>query len=138
MNYLSMDLDTEMEGITNEIGAKVLSMAQSNVHVDSGALKSSLNMSARKEGDKFIVEIGSPLDYSTFEEYGTGGGVFIVSNGASYSFTNEDKAYASQFKRGGGRVIRTAHPYLSPAALRGYTEYMVKLSAMISAKVKAK
>jgi len=129
--WLSTDVDSIVGRVMNEMGQEVLSSARSKVHVDSGDLKASLNMSVTKDGDKWVIKVGSPLEYSVFEEYGTGGLVFNVGNGESYVFTNEDQAYASQFKRG-GRVSRYAHPYLTPAVFEKRQELVKRLAEEIN------
>lgn len=129
--WLSADIDTIVGRVMNEVGQEVLSSARGKVHVDSGDLKASLNMSVVKDGDKWVVKVGSPLEYSIFEEFGTGGNVFNISNGEVYTFTTEDQAYASQFKRG-GRVSRYAHPYLHPAVFEKRQELVKRLTEEIN------
>lgn len=129
--WLSADIDAIVGRVMNEIGQEVLSSARSKVHVDSGDLKASLNMSVVKDGDKWVVKVGTPLYYGAVEEYGAGGLVFNISNGEVYTFTTEDQAYASQFKRG-GRVSRYAHPYLHPAVFEKRQELVKRLTEEIN------
>ena len=62
-------------------------------------------------GRKLEGDVFSNLFYAPFVEFGTGTEVF---NNPDYSFTAEEKQYASQFKRGPGRNI-PAKPALFPA-----------------------
>ena len=130
--WLSTDIDTSVGRVMNEAGQEVLQSAKGKVHVDSGDLKDSLNMSVVKDGDKWVIKVGSSLDYSVFEEFGCGQGVFIVSNGEMYTFTSEDQAYASQFKTENNRVIRYAHPYLHPAVFEKRQELVKRLTEEIN------
>lgn len=110
-------LEFDESKLTNAIeqaGKLILDSAKANVHVDSGELKSSLNMQVTKTKDSIVANIGSNLFYAPFEEFGTGDNVFIVQNDSGYIFTTNDKQYASQFKRS-GRGRKYAHPYLFPA-----------------------
>lgn len=129
--WLSTDIDTIVGRVMNEVGQEVLSSAIGKVHVDSGDLKASLNMSVVKDGDKWVIKVGTPLYYGAVEEYGAGGLVFNISNGEVYTFTTEDQAYASQFKRG-GRVSRYAHPYLHPAVFEKRQELVKRLTEEIN------
>lgn len=132
-----LDIDIDFEKELLEVGREVLSEAKSNVHVDSGALRNSLDMRvSRGEGGGMVVSIGSDLEYAPYEEYGVGGGVFLVTNGSNYAFTDDDKNYAKLFKGGQTNIRRTAHPYLSPAGLKGYNKLMVKIAEKINKAVK--
>lgn len=82
--------------------------AKKRVPVDNGILRSSL----RTRFGKLDADVYTELFYAPFVEFGTGTKVFQDPEG--FTFSQEMKDYASQFRRGAGRNVQ-ARPFLFPS-----------------------
>ena len=114
---LSSYKKTKTDELRDEVNKSVLNVERNTkknlvVKLDRslGRLVSSYHNRAAT-GRKLEGDVYSNLFYAPFVEFGTGTEVF---NNPDYSFTAEEKQYASQFKRGPGRNV-PAKPALFPA-----------------------
>ena len=128
------NIDIDLSSIKSELtkgGEALKNKAKSNVHVISGELRNSIQMRIEETSDGYMLNVGTDLFYAPFEEYGTGGRVFVVNNGSGYTFTAEDKQGARQFYVS-GKGHNFAHPFLLPA----YFEHRNKIVEQIKKAIK--
>src|SRR5690606_9949099 len=125
-NLSKLDITSRVEGVVNDVGDQILQQAKANVHVLTGDLKNSLDMRVIKEGDSYIIGVGSDLFYAAWEEYGTGGNVKVPA---------EFKDYAMEFYVS-GKGHNFAHPYLTPAYYQHRPKLAVKLAQLINSMTK--
>lgn len=125
-NLSKLDITSRVEGVVNDVGEQILGQAKNNVHVLTGDLKNSLNMRVIKDGDSYVIGVGSDLFYAIFEEVGTGGNVRVPAEFAEYA----KEFYVS------GKGHNMPHPYLFPAYYQHRPKLAVKLAQLINSMTK--
>jgi HK97 gp10 family phage protein len=94
--------------------------AKINAPVDSGTLRNSITHKIIEDRNLYSAEVGASVDYSDFQEYGTG------QRGAS-----SGTIPPSDYEFGSSRGI-PAHPFLAPAFFKNST----KIKQIISQAIK--
>lgn len=64
-------LDAIAEETVKNLGSIVKNVARDLAPYDTGALRGSIDLEITGEGQKAIAEVGTPLDYGYWQEYGS-------------------------------------------------------------------
>lgn len=124
------EAEQDIAGVTELVAKKIEGYAKQSAPANFGKLGQSIQ--ARKV-DKYnwSIEAGGTIaPYAPFVEFGTGGLVEVPE---------ELKDQAIRFKgKGIKRINLRARPYLYPSLLRGRTEYLEKLTKVLSKYGKTK
>jgi HK97 gp10 family phage protein len=94
--------------------------AKINAPVDTGTLRNSISHRITESNGLYEAEVGASVDYSDYQEYGTG------RRGA-----NSNVIAPSSYEYGNSQGI-PAHPFLGPALLKN----RVKIQELINTAVK--